>query len=131
MVLGGTEFGWVNAKSFYMQQTHMSTLSSVLEKLRVKKIDNEFLWENGAFTGKNGTRYQPEDLTIIKVYRFEGDSDPGDSSVIYIMEAKNGMIGYSIDSYGIYSNHEDGEGYDNSLRKIRMEDREEQMLFDI
>src|ERR1700712_2304040 len=103
-----------------MQNTYMSTLSSVLEKLRVKKIDNELRFENGVFVGKNGTSYQPEDLTIVKVYRFEGESDPGDSCVIYIMEAQNGMIGYSIDSYGIYSNHEDVEGYDNFIRKVRM-----------
>ena len=75
--------------------------------------------------------YKPEDLKIIKVYRFEGDSDPGDSSVLYILEATNGLVGYSIDDYGIYSNHEDSEGYDNFLRHVPMEDREEQLLFDI
>ena len=114
-----------------MQHTQMSTLSSVLEKLRLKKIDNEFRWGDGVFTGNNGNAYLSEDLKIIKVYRFEGESDPGDSSVLYILEASNGLIGYSIDAYGIYSNHDDAEGYNNFLRQVRMEDREEQILFDI
>jgi hypothetical protein len=114
-----------------MQHTQMSTLSSVLEKLRIKKIDNEFCWENGGFTGKSGTVFKPEDLKIIKVYRFEGESDPGDSSVLYVLEATNGLVGYTIDAYGIYSNHVDSEGYDNFLRHVPMEDREEQLLFDI
>ena len=109
----------------------MSTLSSVLEKLRIKKMDNEFRWENGAFKGTNGTEYKADDLAIIKVYRFEGESDPGDSSVLYIFKATNGMIGYSIDAYGIYSNQDDEEGYNNFIRQVHMEDREEQVLFDI
>jgi hypothetical protein len=114
-----------------MQQTQMSTLSGVLEKLRVKKIDNEFKWTPDGFTIGKGKFYEPSDLKIIKVYRFEGDSDPSDSSVLYIIEANDGLIGYSMDAYGVYSNHDEEEGYDNFVRKVPLEDREEQLLFDI
>ena len=114
-----------------MQQTQMSTLSGVLEKLRVKKIDNEFKWTPDGFTIGKGKFYEPSDLKIIKVYRFEGDSDPSDSSVLYIIEANDGLIGYSMDAYGVYSNHDEEEGYDNFVRKVPLEDREEQILFDI
>jgi hypothetical protein len=109
----------------------MSTLSSILEKLRLKKMDNEFRWTEEGFSANKGKAYQPEDLKIIKVFRFEGDSDPSDSSVLYIIEAKDGLIGYSLDAYGLYSNHDDEEGYDNFMRKIALEDREEQLAFDI
>ncbi len=114
-----------------MVQTQMSTLSSILEKLRLKKMDNEFRWTEEGFSANKGKAYQPEDLKIIKVFRFEGDSDPSDSSVLYIIEAKDGLIGYSLDAYGLYSNHDDEEGYDNFMRKIALEDREEQLAFDI
>jgi len=70
-------------------------------------------------------------LTIIKTFRFEGDSNPSDSSVLYIIEAKDGLIGYSIDAYGVYSNHDDEEGYDNAIRNINVEDRDEQLFFDL
>lgn len=109
----------------------MATLSQVLEKLRVRKLDNEFRWENGQFTAGKGKTYNPEDLTIVKTFRFEGDSNPSDSSILYIIEANDGLIGYSIDSYGVYSNHDDEEGYDNFIRKINIEDRDEQLFFEL
>ena len=114
-----------------MQKTQMTTLSSVLEKMRIKKIDNEFRWTAEGFTIGKGKFYQPEDLKIIKTYRFEGESDPSDSSILYVIEAKDGLTGYSMDSYGVYSSHDDEEGYDNFMRNIPVEDREEQLLFDI
>jgi hypothetical protein len=61
----------------------LTTLSTVLEKLRLKKMDNEFRWENGVFHAGRGKTYTPEDLTILKTFRFEGESDPGDSSILY------------------------------------------------
>ena len=54
----------------------MTTLSGILEKLRVRKQDNEFIMNDAGFTSPAGKLYNPEDLTIIKTYRFEGDSDP-------------------------------------------------------
>jgi hypothetical protein len=102
----------------------MNTLSQILEKLRVKKHDNEFRMTPEGFTAGNNKYYQAEDLKIIKTYRFEGDSNPDDSSVVYIIEAKDGLRGYSIDAYGAYSNHED-DGYDDFIRLIPTEDRDE------
>lgn len=106
----------------------MTTLSSVLEKLRIKKQDNEFRMRPEGFGIGNGKIYQPEDLSIIKTYRFEGDSDPSDSSILYLIEANDGLIGYSIDAYGAYSNHED-DGYDDYIKKVPVKERDEQLLF--
>ncbi len=111
--------------------TDMSTLSQVLEKLRLRKIDNEYKWTEEGFNAGKGKSYEPEDLTIIKTYRFEGESDPADSSILYIIEANDGMTGYSMDSYGVYSEHEDEEGYDNFIRKIPISDRDEQLIFEV
>lgn len=112
-------------------EDQMTTLSSVLERLRVKKMDHEFRWTSEGFDSGNGKKYQPEDLKIVKTYRFEGASDPSDSSILYIIEANDGLIGYSIDSYGVYSNHEDEEGYDNFIRHIPVEGREDQIDFEV
>lgn len=110
------------------QPTQMTTLSSVLEKLRIKKHDNEFRMSEKGFTAGNGKTYQPEDLKIIRTYRFEGNSDPGDSSVVYLIEANDGLIGYSLDAYGAYSDHEE-EGYDEFIRKIPVEEHSEESIF--
>lgn len=107
----------------------MTTPSSVLEKLRIKKRDNEFRITAEGFGIGNGKFYPPDQLTIVKTYRFEGDSDPSDSSIIYLIEANDGLVGYSMDAYGAYSNHAD-DGYDDFIRKIPMEERDEQIIFE-
>jgi hypothetical protein len=106
----------------------MTTVSSILEKLRVRKQDNEFIVKDNQFTTTNGKMYNPEDLKIIRTFRFEGESDPADSSIIYLIEANDGLVGYSMDAYGVYSNHED-DGYDDFIRKIPVEERDEQEIF--
>ncbi len=110
-----------NKKSMETRTTEMTTLSTVLEKLRVKRRDNEFTMTPEGFTCNGKKFYQPEDLTIIKTYRFEGESDPGDSSILYLIQANDQLIGYSLDTYGAESNNP--EGYDDFIKKIRMENK--------
>jgi hypothetical protein len=110
------------------QKISMTTVTDVLEKLRIEKHDKEFRMTPEGFTPRNNKYYNPEDLKIIRTYRFEGESDPSDSSVIYLIEANDGLIGYSIDAYGVYSDHGD-DGYDDFIRKIPVEEREEQQIF--
>ncbi|WP_432710782.1 hypothetical protein [Pedobacter sp.] len=108
----------------------MNTLSQIMEKLRQKGLDNEIkMTDHGKMQGSMSTQiYTPEDLTIIKTYRFEGDSDPGDNAVLYLLEDKNGQIGYIMDAYGMYSSQE-GKGFDDFLKKIPTADRDLQELF--
>lgn len=109
----------------------MTTLSSILEKLRLQKMDHEFRWTREGFTAGKGKIYLPEELTIIKTYRFEGDSDPAESSILYLIEANDGLTGYSLDAYGMYSNHDDEEGYDNFIRQLKVENRDDQLIFEL
>jgi hypothetical protein len=110
------------------QPAQMTTLSSVLERLRIKKHDNEFRMTEEGFTAGKGKTYQPEDLKIIRTYRFEGNSDPADSSVVYLIEANDGLVGYSLDAFGAYSDHEE-EGYDEFIRNIPVEEHSEESIF--
>ena len=107
--------------------TEMVTLSQVLEKLRQQRKDNEFTMDGEFFTTVNGNNYVPEDLTIIKTYRFEGDSDPADSSVLYLIEANDHSIGYVMDIYGAQSDHD--AAFDDFVRQIKIADRDEQLIF--
>ena len=110
------------------QPAEMTTVSAVLEKLRQRHWDNEFIMDEKGFTPGNNKYYNPEDLAIIKTYRFEGDSDPGDSNVIYLIQTKDGLTGYMMDAYGAYSNHE-GLDFDDFIKKIPVNERDEQELF--
>lgn len=108
----------------------MNTLSQVLNKLHSKGYDNEFkMSDHGRMQPVSGDQiYNPEDLKVIKTYRFEGESDPSDSSVLYLLEDKDGNIGYVMDAYGMYTSH-DEEGFEAFMQKIPVEDREEQIIF--
>ncbi|MCH5599399.1 hypothetical protein [Niabella ginsengisoli] len=112
------------------QPTEMTTLSQILEKLRLKGVDNEIkMNDDKEVVSENLNKtYKAEDLLIFKTFRFEGDSDPADNAVLYIAEDKEGNIGYILDAYGTYSNHE-GPEFDDFIKNIKVEDRDEQELF--
>lgn len=107
----------------------MATVSEVLDKLVKKGLANEFKVVNDGLTVDGEKIYNPSDLEIVKVFRFEGVSDPADMSVIYIIKAKDGLIGYSMNAYGMYSDKE--LDYDNIIRQIPERNRDEQMSFEL
>lgn len=108
----------------------MTTLVQVMNKLRDKGFDNELkVSDHGRMqSAVNDQVYDPEDLKIIKTYRFEGESDPSDNSVLYLLEDREGRKGYVLDAYGMYTSH-DESGFDEFLQKIPVEDRDEQVIF--
>lgn len=125
-------FKLIQHKIATMEIPHeMTTLTAVIEKLRVKKFDNEFRWQENGFSASKGKVYQPSDLEIIKVYRFEEITDPSDTCILYLIEAKDGLVGYSLDAYGVYSNHDGEEGYDNFIRQIPERNHDQQILFQL
>lgn len=108
----------------------MTTLSAVMEKMRKTGYDHELkMSDHGRMQSPDTQKiYNPDELTIVKTYRFEGESDPSDSSILYLMQDKEGEKGYVLDAYGVYSTHEES-GFDDFIKKIPVEDREEQILF--
>jgi hypothetical protein len=95
----------------------MTTVTEVLNELRWKKLDNEFRWNGtGLSIAGQETSYRPDDLIILDIYRFEGMSDPSDRCILYLLKARDGVTGYSLDSYGIYSNYD--EGYHEFMRGV-------------
>jgi hypothetical protein len=59
--------------------------------------------ESGQVTAGEQT-FKSDELTIVEHHRFEGMSDPDDSSVVYALEAPNGLKGVLVDAYGAYAN---------------------------
>jgi hypothetical protein len=54
-------------------------------------------------TSKNIT-LQPKDFEIVELYRFEGESDPGDNSILYALKSdKYDAKGVFVNAYGVYS----------------------------
>ena len=51
-----------------------------------------------------GTCLSPSQFEIVEHYRFEGDTNPSDSSVIYAVQSHDGVLkGTLISAYGMYS----------------------------
>lgn len=104
----------------------MTTLSQVMETLSQRGIHREFrMNESCEMKFENSDKnYQPSDLTILKTYRFEGDSNPDDNAVLYVLKDTAGNIGMIIDSYGADSNYP-GEKFDEFLRDIPVQESDE------
>ncbi|RAJ05045.1 hypothetical protein LX64_02199 [Chitinophaga skermanii] len=108
----------------------MTTLTGVLEVLKERGYDNEFRPTPGGQIEciSDGKVYDASHLSIIKTYRFEGDSNPSDSAILYLVEDSKGHIGYFINAYGAYSDYE-GDKVDEMIRNMKVEDREDHLLY--
>lgn len=104
----------------------MTTLTSVMETLRLRGIYKEFRMNEECEMKYDGSEknYKPDDLTIVKTYRFEGPSNPDDNAVLYVIEDKEKNIGYILDSYGADSNYP-GQEFDTFLRDIPIHESDE------
>jgi hypothetical protein len=130
---GGMLFVTTMQKATFMDRittpTTMTTSSEALERLRQKNMANEFRWTTKGFAAPDGKTYRPDQLEIVKTLRFEGESNPSDMEILYILKADDGLFGYSLDAYGAYSCHDNEVGYDNFIRQIHEAGHEEQLLF--
>ncbi len=103
----------------------MTPLSKVIVRLEEKGYGRELLiTEGGARFGEEGRLYAPTQLTIVKVYRFEGESDPADMSVAYAIRSDDGQRGFLVSAYGTYSN-QDNPYYDDFIRSVPVNEQED------
>lgn len=105
----------------------MNTLSDVMEKLKSLKLDNEFRYENNSFHAGRGKTYEPEDLTIIKIFRFQVEPNP--MELLYIIEANDGLKGYSLDAADEYE-PEERIAYQQAMCKIAVHEEENDEVFE-
>lgn len=104
----------------------MLTLSQIMSRLAEKGIEKEFrMNKNGEIKLQDQEYcYQPDDLKIIRAYRFEGDTNPDDNAALYVIEDMRGNKGILIEAYGAESNYS-GDCFDEFLRKITVDERDE------
>lgn len=83
------------------------TLIETLEQLKEKGFTYDFNLTAHALEihKEDGVKMSlsPEDFTIVEIFRFEGMSNPSDSSILYAIESCEGLKGTLISSYGMYS----------------------------
>jgi hypothetical protein len=82
----------------------MKSLSSCVNRMKEEGFREDFqVNEKGLSTFDNSKNYKPEQVRILNFYRFEGESDPGDNSILYVIETDDGNKGTLVDGYGAYS----------------------------
>lgn len=86
----------------------LATLTSRLEELRKAGYTCNFVVEDGKLTSPDKERIccQPKEVEIQQVYRFEGESNPADLSILYALETSEGDKGLLVDGYGAYNSEE-------------------------
>jgi len=85
----------------------MSTLSERLTRaVKDGYTDNLKVTRQGLYSGSKDKTYLPAEVSIIDFYRFEGQSDPGDNSIMYVIETKDGVKGTLVDAYGAYADEQ-------------------------
>ncbi|MBC5774771.1 hypothetical protein H8S95_11910 [Pontibacter sp. KCTC 32443] len=83
----------------------LTTLIKVLAGVRKEGYKLDFtLGADGLLHTMDGKmKFTPDQLRIVNFYRFEGESNPDDMAILYVLETKNGLKGTISDAYGTYS----------------------------
>lgn len=82
----------------------LKTLTSCINFLTAEGYETQFkVVKNGLKSLATEKIYQSDDVSIVSFYRFEGESDPADSAILYVIETDTGEKGTLTDAYGAYS----------------------------
>lgn len=76
------------------------TLSQAINGLKDRGFSMDFNLEENCIVC-NLDKFNPADFEIVEVYRFEGESNPSDQSVVYGIQSNSGLKGVLVSGYGI------------------------------
>lgn len=82
-----------------MHKTHYDTVSNALEKLRAQGFTTDFNLEENCISCAQG-KFNADDFHVVDVYRYEGNTDPGDEAAVYAIESTSGIKGTLVTGYG-------------------------------
>ena len=72
------------------QMYHYATVSKALEELTEKGFTLDFNIQEGRIINN------PNDFEIVQIYRYEGESDPGDEATVYGIKSSTGEKGVFV-----------------------------------
>lgn len=83
---------------------HMKSLSMVLNRMVLDGYSENFkIEDSGLKSLKTEKVYNPDEVNVINFFRFEGQSDPNDNTILYVIETNDGLKGTIVDAYGPYA----------------------------
>jgi hypothetical protein len=86
------------------QMPFMNTLSACINKVIGEGYKECFkVTSRGLYSTSTSRYYRPEQVQVLNFFRFEGQSDPADNAILYVIETSDGLKGTLVDAYGTYS----------------------------
>lgn len=79
---------------------HYATVSKALDQLNEKGFTYDFNLNEDVI------KKNPEKFEIVHVYRYEGNSDPGDEAVVYGIKSTSGKKGVYVAGFSANSDSE-------------------------
>jgi hypothetical protein len=96
-----------NSNTALEENIPMNTMNTLTERVNkgIKNgyVDNFKITKQGLLSSKTDKTYTPSEVSIKDFYRFEGESDPADNAIMYLIETSDGQKGILIDAYGTYA----------------------------
>ena len=90
------------------QEFHYATVTEAIEQLHKQGYTLDFNLKKDKLIA-DGKEYSALDFEIADLYRYEGQSDPGDESTVYALVSEAGLKGLLVSGYGISSESESEE----------------------
>ena len=91
-------------KENLVEQKHLNTMVDCVNSLILKGFTEDFkAKDSGLLSLSTKKLYKPEEVKVLNFYRFEGNSDPADNSILYAVETADGKRGTLVDAYGPYA----------------------------
>jgi hypothetical protein len=89
---------------------HMKSLALCLNRMVLDGYDDDFkVTDEGLLSLKTEKTFRPDQINIVNFFRFEGQSDPNDMTIMYVIETEDGQKGTLVDAFGVYSDTKVGE----------------------
>lgn len=78
-----------------------TSLSVAIEDLQKNGFTEDFnLVAEGIESKSLKKQWKAGELEVVKFYRFEGMTDPGDNTILYLIKTDDGKKGLLVDAYG-------------------------------
>ena len=83
---------------------YMRSMATCLNRIVSDGYTEDFkISDRGLESLQKKRSYQPEQIQVVNFFRFEGESDPDDNAILYVIETEDGTKGTLIDAYGVYT----------------------------
>jgi hypothetical protein len=84
-----------------MNNNNYNNLAEATEKLKDKGFSANFrVNDNKLLEDGEKHTFKPSEVELVEFHRFEGMTNPADSSILYAVKTSSGLKGIVVDSYG-------------------------------